>query len=60
MSCSWDELWKKVTEAEDMDHIIAAHEVFLDAIIKGSLLNEESQVQLDLDTKSSTILLIFF
>ncbi|XP_033637490.1 gamma-tubulin complex component 3 homolog isoform X1 [Asterias rubens] len=43
MSCSWDELWKKVTEAEDMDHIIAAHEVFLDAIIKGSLLNEESQ-----------------
>ncbi|XP_038049883.1 gamma-tubulin complex component 3 homolog [Patiria miniata] len=43
MACSWDELWKKVTEAEDMDHIIAAHEVFLDAIIKGSLLNEESQ-----------------
>ncbi|XP_077987696.1 gamma-tubulin complex component 3 homolog [Glandiceps talaboti] len=46
LECAWDELWKKVTEAEDLDHIIAAHEVFLDSIISRSLLGDESKTLL--------------
>ncbi|XP_072034595.1 LOW QUALITY PROTEIN: gamma-tubulin complex component 3 homolog [Amphiura filiformis] len=43
MECSWDELCKKVTAAEDLDHIIAAHEVFLDTIIRRALLDQQSR-----------------
>lgn len=43
MECSYDELWKRVNKANDLDHIISAHEVFLDTILKRSLLDEESQ-----------------
>ena len=45
MECSWDELWTKVTAAEDLDHIIAAHEVFLDTIIRRALLDQQSRVR---------------
>ncbi|XP_033096143.1 gamma-tubulin complex component 3 homolog [Anneissia japonica] len=42
LECAWGELWKQVTGAEDLDHVISAHEVFLDTIIKRSLLDPES------------------
>ncbi|XP_026102596.1 LOW QUALITY PROTEIN: gamma-tubulin complex component 3 homolog, partial [Carassius auratus] len=39
LECSWDELWNKVLQAQDLDHIIAAHDVFLDTIISRCLLD---------------------
>ncbi|KAA0721926.1 Gamma-tubulin complex component 3 -like protein [Triplophysa tibetana] len=39
LECSWDELWNKVHQARDLDHIIAAHDVFLDTIISRCLLD---------------------
>ncbi|XP_077470447.1 gamma-tubulin complex component 3 isoform X1 [Stigmatopora argus] len=42
LECSWDELWNKVNQAQDLDHIIAAHEVFLDSIISRCLLDNNS------------------
>lgn len=47
LECSWDELWNKVQQAQDLDHIIAAHEVFLDSIISRCLLDSESRVLLN-------------
>ncbi|NXV15163.1 GCP3 protein, partial [Cepphus grylle] len=44
LECSWDELWNKVQQAQDLDHIIAAHEVFLDTIIARCLLDSDSRV----------------
>jgi len=44
LECSWDELLQKVKNAEDLDHIIAAHQEFLDAITTRSLLDEQSHV----------------
>ncbi|KAK2168865.1 hypothetical protein NP493_1211g00044 [Ridgeia piscesae] len=44
LECSWDELLQKVREAQDLDHIIAAHEMFLDTIITRSLLDSQSTV----------------
>lgn len=43
LECSWDELWNKVQRAQDLDHIIAAHEVFLDTIISRCLLDNNSR-----------------
>ncbi|XP_078693983.1 gamma-tubulin complex component 3-like [Branchiostoma floridae x Branchiostoma belcheri] len=43
LECSWDELWKKVKESPDLDHVIASHQVFLDAIIQHCLLDDESR-----------------
>ncbi|MGH0125038.1 UNVERIFIED_CONTAM: hypothetical protein FKN15_043947 [Acipenser sinensis] len=43
LECSWDELWNKVQQAQDLDHIIAAHEVFLDTIISRCLLDTNSR-----------------
>ena len=45
LECSWDELWNKVQQAQDLDHIIAAHEVFLDTIISRCLLDADSRVR---------------
>jgi gamma-tubulin complex component 3 len=42
LECSWDELLCKVKDAEDLDHIIAAHQEFLDAITTRSLLDQQS------------------
>uniref|UniRef100_A0A8C1W1B9 Tubulin, gamma complex associated protein 3 n=1 Tax=Cyprinus carpio TaxID=7962 RepID=A0A8C1W1B9_CYPCA len=39
LECSWDELWNKVQQAQDLDHIIAAHDVFLDTVISRCLLD---------------------
>nr|XP_051697641.1 gamma-tubulin complex component 3 isoform X1 [Oryctolagus cuniculus] len=47
LECSWDELWNKVQRAQDLDHIIAAHEVFLDTIISRCLLDADSRVLLN-------------
>lgn len=44
LECSWDELWNKVHRAQDLDHIIAAHDVFLDTIISRCLLDNNSRV----------------
>ena len=44
LECSWDELLHKVKHAEDLDHIIAAHQQFLDAITARSLLDSQSHV----------------
>ncbi|KAL7369732.1 hypothetical protein ABVT39_007090 [Epinephelus coioides] len=43
LECSWDELWNKVQQAQDLDHIIAAHEVFLDSVISRCLLDNNSK-----------------
>uniref|UniRef100_A0A3Q4AS03 Uncharacterized protein n=1 Tax=Mola mola TaxID=94237 RepID=A0A3Q4AS03_MOLML len=43
LECSWDELWNNVQRAQDLDHIIAAHEVFLDTIISRCLLDNNSR-----------------
>ncbi|KPP78777.1 hypothetical protein Z043_101693, partial [Scleropages formosus] len=43
LECSWDELWNKVQQAQDLDHIIAAHEVFLDTIISRCLLDNNNR-----------------
>ncbi|XP_022263871.1 gamma-tubulin complex component 3 isoform X2 [Canis lupus baileyi] len=47
LECSWDELWNKVQQAQDLDHIIAAHEVFLDTIISRCLLDTDSRALLN-------------
>uniref|UniRef100_A0A8C3I1S8 Tubulin gamma complex component 3 n=1 Tax=Chrysemys picta bellii TaxID=8478 RepID=A0A8C3I1S8_CHRPI len=47
LECSWDELWNKVQQAQDLDHIIAAHEVFLDTIISRCLLDSDSRTLLN-------------
>uniref|UniRef100_A0A8C2HFT9 Tubulin, gamma complex associated protein 3 n=1 Tax=Cyprinus carpio TaxID=7962 RepID=A0A8C2HFT9_CYPCA len=39
LECSWDELWNKVQQAQDLDHIISAHDVFLDTVISRCLLD---------------------
>lgn len=46
LECSWDELLRKVREARDLDHIIAAHQVFLDMILCRCLLDEKSRVRI--------------
>uniref|UniRef100_A0AAV2KI79 Gamma-tubulin complex component n=1 Tax=Knipowitschia caucasica TaxID=637954 RepID=A0AAV2KI79_KNICA len=43
LECSWDELWTKVQRAQDLDHIIAAHETFLDSVICRCLLDNNSR-----------------
>ena len=44
LECCWEELLDKVREAEDLDHVIAAHETFLDQVMTRSLLDNESRV----------------
>jgi len=44
LECSWDELLHSIKQAEDLDHIIAAHQEFLDAITARSLLDPQSHV----------------
>uniref|UniRef100_A0A8C7QS61 Tubulin gamma complex component 3 n=1 Tax=Oncorhynchus mykiss TaxID=8022 RepID=A0A8C7QS61_ONCMY len=43
LECCWDELWNKVEKAQDLDHIIAAHERFLDSVISRCLLDTNSR-----------------
>ncbi|XP_030636105.1 gamma-tubulin complex component 3 [Chanos chanos] len=43
LECSWDELWNKVQRAQDLDHIIAAHDVFLDTVISRCLLDTNNR-----------------
>uniref|UniRef100_A0A8I6GLP6 Tubulin gamma complex component 3 n=2 Tax=Rattus norvegicus TaxID=10116 RepID=A0A8I6GLP6_RAT len=47
LECSWDELWNRVQQAQDLDHIIAAHEAFLDTITSRCLLDSNSRVLLN-------------
>lgn len=46
LECLWDELLTKVKEAKDLDYIIAAHEVFLNAINVRCLLDKDSMVSI--------------
>ena len=46
LECSWDELLQKVQSAKDLDHIIAAHQEFLDTINTRALLDTQSTVSL--------------
>ncbi|XP_032879048.1 gamma-tubulin complex component 3 isoform X2 [Amblyraja radiata] len=43
LECSWDELWNKMQQAQDLDHITAAHEAFLDTIVSQCLLDSKSE-----------------
>ncbi|XP_068447053.1 gamma-tubulin complex component 3 [Clinocottus analis] len=43
LECSWDELWNRVQQAQDLDHIIAAHDMFLDSVISRCLLDNNSR-----------------
>ncbi|KAK2147394.1 hypothetical protein LSH36_555g02025 [Paralvinella palmiformis] len=43
LECSWDELLNKMNDAEDLDCVIAAHQVFLDTISTRCLLDKQSQ-----------------
>ncbi|KAF3857184.1 hypothetical protein F7725_009043, partial [Dissostichus mawsoni] len=43
LECSWDELWNRVQQAQDLDHIIAAHDLFLDSVISRCLLDNSSR-----------------
>lgn len=47
LECSWDELWNRVQQAQDLDHIIAAHEAFLNTITSRCLLDSNSRVLLN-------------
>ena len=44
LECCWADLKKQVREASDLDHIIAAHETFLDQVLNRCLLDAESRV----------------
>ena len=44
IECAWDDLLQKVNKAEDLDHIIAAHQQFLDSIITRCLMDEVHRV----------------
>eukprot|EP00795_Rhopilema_esculentum_P016861 gene16861-8336_t len=43
LECCWEELLRNVKEATDLDHVIAAHETFLDQVMTRSLLDNESR-----------------
>jgi gamma-tubulin complex component 3 len=44
LECAWDDLLKKVRKAEDLDHIVSAHQEFLETINTRSLLDPQSSV----------------
>lgn len=46
LECCWADLKKQVAEASDLDHIIAAHETFLDQVLNRCLLDAESRQML--------------
>ena len=48
LECNWDGLLKKVRAAQDLDHIISAHDTFLQQIMSQSLLDADGQVYLRL------------
>lgn len=42
MECCWADLLLKISSAQDLDQVIAAHENFLDTLLTRALLDEES------------------
>ena len=42
----WEELLSKVKEAKDLDHVIAAHETFVNQVMTRALMDVESKVSL--------------
>lgn len=46
LECAWDELIQQVEKAKDLDHVIAAHQVFLDTVLTRSLLDTQSVVSI--------------
>ena len=43
MECSWDELMKRLKNAENLDEVIDAHEDFLNSVIRRAMLGELSR-----------------
>ncbi|KAL6744735.1 Spc98 family-domain-containing protein [Haematococcus lacustris] len=43
MEAAWQEFSRRVSSAEDLDQLIAAHETYLDTLLRKSLLGPESQ-----------------
>ena len=41
LECSWAQLLENVNKSPNLDHIIAAHQTFLDTIISGALLEQD-------------------
>jgi gamma-tubulin complex component 3 len=46
LECSWKNLSEKLSEAKDMDQVIAANENFIETIISQLLLDPKSKVKL--------------
>lgn len=44
IECSWDVFTKQLGQASSLDEVIAAHSRFVDAVRRGTLLDEKSQV----------------
>lgn len=44
IECSWDAFAKQLAQAASLDDIITAHNHFIDAVRRGTLLDERSQV----------------
>jgi gamma-tubulin complex component 3 len=43
MECAWSELETQLAEAKDLDDLIAAHNAFLDSVLKSALLGEHTR-----------------
>ncbi|XP_043288124.1 gamma-tubulin complex component 3 [Venturia canescens] len=47
IECSWDTFAKQLRQASSLDDIIAAHNVFVDSVRHGTLLDKESEELMD-------------
>ncbi|XP_076666493.1 gamma-tubulin complex component 3 isoform X4 [Andrena cerasifolii] len=47
IECSWDAFAKQLEQATSLDEIITAHTYFIDAVRRGTLLDEKSQELMD-------------
>ena len=47
IECSWDAFAKQLRQATSLDEIITAHTYFIDAVRRGTLLDEKSQELMD-------------
>lgn len=46
LECCWEELLVKINEAKDLDHIITAHDNFLNQVMTRALMDNESRAML--------------
>lgn len=59
MECCWADLLLKISSAQDLDQVIAAHENFLDTLLTRAFLDEES-LMLRTQLKAIYDLIIYF